>query len=153
MDFQIRQIKREDIQKVQKLIETCGPHVAAYNIYAYWMLSEYCPSTSFAVFEKDAIIGVITAIQSIEKETAFIWQICVDKNHRGKNIAYNLIEKVVNSCRDLKLKTVELSITDTNEASLNLFAKFAKDNSLELKHLKDETIGSTTDKVFQIKLD
>jgi L-2,4-diaminobutyric acid acetyltransferase len=152
MNAIIRNISDSDIEKVQSLIKRNGPYVYSYNIYVYWILSKYYNSTTIVAEYNNNIIGIITGLQSIDKNTIFIWQLCVDEVYRRQNIAIKLINSLFESSKRMGIKAIELTITEENHKSLALFKKFTYLNKLQLDENGLEVIGDIREKLYRIKI-
>jgi L-2,4-diaminobutyric acid acetyltransferase len=133
------------------LLDRCKPYVLAHHEYIYWMLSNYHSETCFVYTEEERIAGFSGTVQSIEKSSVFIWQICVDPDYRRKNIALNLLKELEKPLREKLFQNIQLSITDGNTASLNLFTSFAEQCNLNFKKTDSVTISGKQESVYIIE--
>lgn len=149
----IRSLRKGDSEKVLELVKKCGPFVAPYNVYAYWILENYYYSTCKVAEVDKKIIGFISGMPSIDKKCIFIWQICIDEEYRKQGIAGKLLDALFNSAKEQNLEYIELSISDINNTSMNLFKKYSKDNNYIIREKEKEQFGKITEIIYQIKLD
>ena len=148
----IKNLEINDIDLVIELLSKNRPYVVPHHKYQYWILSKYHSMTSYVFIESNRIVGFLGCLQSSERNSIFIWQICVDENHRNKGIAKKLLNKLVLAIKELEISVIDLSITEGNEASKALFVKFAKSISSEL--IQEESIEINDDKenVYKIEI-
>jgi L-2,4-diaminobutyric acid acetyltransferase len=150
--MEVRNIQEGDSAAVLKLIEKCGPYVAPYNVYAYWILENYYSSTCIVAEENNNIIGFISGMPSIDRGSIFIWQICVHSDYRGKGISVLLLDALIKKAKELKFKKIELSISDSNAISQSLFKSYAKKNNFDLKEKKKCAFGSIVEIVYEFNI-
>jgi L-2,4-diaminobutyric acid acetyltransferase len=146
-----RNLSKTDIPFIMDLLDRCKPYVLAHHEYIYWMLSNYHSKSCFVFAEGEQIIGFLGTLQSIEKSTAFIWQICVDPDYRRKNIAFKLLKELEKLLRDKTIQNIQLSIADGNSASFNLFDSFSKQNDLTFRKIDSIEISGNVDSVYIIE--
>lgn len=148
----IKNFKSEDIDSVIELVNKCRPYVVPHHNYQYWILSKYHSQTSFVYTESNKIIGFLACLQSLECHSIFIWQICVDENHRKKSIAKKLLNKLSSAMKELKISRIDLTITEGNEASKSLFSKYAR--SVSSKLILDESVKiiENIENVYKIEM-
>lgn len=145
----IRTLKKGDSEGIRKLVEKCEPFVVAHNLYVYWILENYYPHTSFVSGEEKKIIGFLGAMPATDKGCIFLWQICVHPDYRRGGIAYKLIKALLDVQKEFKIKHIQFSITDENEASKRMFGAYAERNNLKMVELRKEKIGQRTDILYQ----
>ncbi len=150
--MEVREIRKNDLEKIIELIKQGIPYVLPYNVYVYWILQNYYSSTCKVVESEDKIIGYISGIPSLDKETIFIWQLCVDIKHRGDGIGTMMIDSLVSEAKRLGYCNIQLSISDTNIASQTLFKSYAEKKSMEIYEKGIEKFEDQTEFVFQINI-
>lgn len=92
--------------------------------YAYLMMAEYFSDRCMIAQDGDITVGFVTGfVQYKSPDTLFVWQVAVDKNYRGQNIAFDMICKLFES---LPVKNIEATITKENKSSMRLFRKIAE---------------------------
>lgn len=97
------------------------------SVYKYIMMCEYFDETCIVAREGDEVVGFITAfIPPKQPDTLFIWQVGVAESQRGKGLALDLLERLIERdvCRDVRY--VEATVTPSNKASQSLFKKLAR---------------------------
>lgn len=134
----IRTIRNDDLDSIMELISRCQPYVIPHHKYQYWMISKYHSKTSFVYLEDGKVLGFLGCIQSIEMNSVFIWQICVDKSCRGMGIAARLLKDLVEMMKENDINRIDLTISKENEVSKKLFESFA--DSISSRLILDETL-------------
>jgi L-2,4-diaminobutyric acid acetyltransferase len=73
-------------------------------------------------------IGFVTGFRRPEKhDTLVVWQIAVEREHRGRGVAAAMLDHLVARVRDEgRLRCVETTIGPDNVASQSLFRSFAE---------------------------
>ncbi|HEX9061963.1 MAG TPA: GNAT family N-acetyltransferase [Clostridia bacterium] len=150
--MRIRNLREGDASQVLNLIEQCGPYVAPYNVYAYWILENYYSSTCYIAEENNRIIGFISGMPSNDKQSIFIWQLCVHSEFRGRRIAVSLLDSLISKAKELKFEKIELSISESNSDSQNLFKSYLHKNDMELLEKKRCSFGNVIETVYEFRL-
>lgn len=148
----IKNLEIEYVDSVIELLDKCRPYVVPHHKYQYWILCKYHSKTSFVYIEANKIIGFIGCLQSSECNSVFIWQICVDENHRNKGIAKKLLNELTSVMKEMDISTIDLTITDGNESSRKLFSQFAKSISSELILEESVEIYEDKENVYKIEI-
>lgn len=150
--MKVRSLREGDASQVLNLIEQCRPYVAPYNVYTYWILENDYSSACYIAEENDKIIGFISGIPSIDKQSIFIWQLCFHIDYRGRGIASSLLNSLINKVKELKFEKIELSISESNSTSQNLFKSYLHKNNLELAEKKISVFGNIIETVYEFIL-
>lgn len=115
----------EDGAAMWELAETST--LDSNSVYKYIMMCEYFDETCIVAREGNEVVGFITAfIPPKQPDTLFVWQVGVAESQRGKGLALDLLERLIERdvCRDVKY--VEATVTPSNKASQSLFKKLAR---------------------------
>jgi L-2,4-diaminobutyric acid acetyltransferase len=150
--MEIRNFANNDTKEIIELVSKSRPYVVPYNMYTYWILQNYYGSTCKVIQNDDRLLGYISAIPSIDKNTLFIWQLCIDEEYRGKGLGTMLITSIISEANVLGYDNIQFSISETNIASQTLFKNFAeksKSNIYEKDKIQFEEI---TEILFQIDI-
>lgn len=147
----IRNLMKSDIPMVMDLLERCKPYVQTHHEYSYWLLSQYYSKSCFVYTEGGKILGYLGALESIVKSTLFVWQICVDPEHRRKNIGIKLLKELESRLQNNTFKSIQLTITDGNSASFNLFKRFSEQSNLNFEKIDSIEISGVQDSVYIIE--
>ena len=75
------------------------------------------------VDEEDNAVAGFIVVETVLDE-AHITDLAVADGYRRKGIAGNLVKKVLDFARGLKVKSVFLEVRERNEAAINLYRKF-----------------------------
>lgn len=122
----ISNIKKADMDEIRIFLKDCAPYVVPHHKYIYWMMEHYYASTCFVAKEDNHIIGFLSALPSMDKNCAFLWQIAVSKNQQNRGIAKRLLEAFTTEARKLGLSSIQMSINENNIPSHKLFQKYAE---------------------------
>ncbi|MBK0418200.1 diaminobutyrate acetyltransferase [Leucobacter sp. CSA1] len=92
--------------------------------YSYLLWCRDFAETSAIATVADDPAGFVTGYTRPESpETLMIWQIAVGERHRGRGLALQMLEELVDRTGTSRLET---TITADNDASSRLFAAFAE---------------------------
>lgn len=148
----VRKLRESDASQILDLVKECGPYVVPYNVYAYWILENYYSSTCMVVEDNNRVIGFVSSMPSMDKGLLFIWQICVHKDYRGKGVAALLLDSLFMAAKEHGFVKLELSISEGNNASMNLFRSFSEKNNLMMHEKNRYKFGNITEIVYEISL-
>ena len=121
--YTIREPEKNDAKQIYDLVKKSK--VLDLNSHYLYLLqtTHFKNSCSVALFENQ-IIGFVSGYYlPNENDTLFIWQVAVDKNHRGKNLALNLIDNIVSR---KNIRYLISTVSPSNISSQRVFEKFAK---------------------------
>nr|WP_102026302.1 diaminobutyrate acetyltransferase [Salirhabdus sp. Marseille-P4669] len=97
------------------------------SAYKYIMMSEYFANTCVVAKEDEKLVGFVTAFIPPEKQdVVFVWQIGVNPNYQGKQIASKLLHELINRSTCRNVRYLEATVTPSNKASQALFKGFAR---------------------------
>ncbi|MEW2503477.1 diaminobutyrate acetyltransferase [Amycolatopsis sp. CA-161197] len=95
--------------------------------YAYLLwCRDFAESSVVARVDGEAVGFVIAYRRPSEPDVALVWQVAVDSSQRGKGLAGQLLDALYARLVDDGVRFLETTITPDNEASIRLFASFAK---------------------------
>ncbi|WP_410655704.1 diaminobutyrate acetyltransferase [Amycolatopsis sp. lyj-112] len=103
--------------------------------YAYLLLSHDFADTSVVAKVDGTAVGFVLGYR--KHDVGFVWQVAVDASQRGKGLAGALLDELFQRLVAQGVRYLETTITPDNEASIRLFASFAKrwDATLERRDL------------------
>lgn len=94
--------------------------------YAYLLWCRDFAATSVLATVDGEPAGFVTGYRRPDRvDTLMVWQVAVDERFRGRRIAHRMLDAVVDQL-DAPVATMETTITADNEASIALFAAFAR---------------------------
>ncbi|MDF0373027.1 MULTISPECIES: diaminobutyrate acetyltransferase [Streptomyces] len=105
--------------------------------YSYLLWCRDFAATSVVARDEngDPIAFVTGYIRPDRPETLVVWQVAVDRAHRGKGLAATLLDALTaRVASDQGLTSVETTITPDNTASDRLFTSFAQRHDVPLEH-------------------
>ena len=102
--------------------------------YAYLLWCRDFAATSVVATVEDRLAGFVTGYRRPEQpETLMVWQVAVDEQHRGKRVASQMLDGLVDGL-ERPVSSLETTITPDNQASLRLFSRFAESRGAHVMH-------------------
>jgi len=104
-----------------------SPPLDLNSVYYYYILCRDFSDTCVVAENNQQITGFISAYRKPrEPSCLFVWQVAVTKESRGRQLASNMLEWLVDSMACNDMCVLETTITPSNHASLSLFKRFAE---------------------------
>lgn len=101
--------------------------------YAYLLWCRDFARTSAVARIAGDVVGFVTGyLRPDAPDTVVVWQIAVDAAHRGKGIAAELLEHLVERMLAHGVRYLETTITADNTASITLFSALARRRAADL---------------------
>lgn len=102
--------------------------------YLYLLQTTHFASTSAVALDDNNVVGFVTGYLIPEQPDAlFVWQVGVDANYRGQNIAGRLIENILQRDNLSQVQYIHTTVSPSNASSLRLFEKLASHLKCEIK--------------------
>ncbi|WP_455368285.1 GNAT family N-acetyltransferase [[Eubacterium] cellulosolvens] len=115
----IRTVKEKDFLEIMNLASKCNP-IPIERDSIYHLFTKYFSNTCFVAEMDDKIVGYILGfISQLEKNVAYIHNICVSPDLRRKKIGSNLYQIFFQSMKKEKCKKIFLIINPINKLSIN----------------------------------
>lgn len=140
----VKNVEEKDASLIKHLALSCPP-LDVHTPYTYWVLCRYFNKSCFVMYDGEAPIGYITAIDI--DEGVFIWQIGVIESYRGRGYASLLIDKVYEYA-GLKNLDMFVTIDKENKKSYNSFNGFCKKHNLKFEEIGSLSIDDFDDPLF-----
>ncbi len=123
----LRQPQRSDGAALHNLIAACPP-LDLNSIYAYLLLCLHHAQTSVVAEVDGELVGTITAyIPPQQPDSLFVWQVAVAPQQRGQGLGRRMLQHLLAGCMEQhQLRWMETTISPSNEASNQLFTRFAR---------------------------
>jgi L-2,4-diaminobutyric acid acetyltransferase len=84
----------------------------------------------------DKIVGFVSGYMiPNEKDTLFIWQVAVDENYRGNDLARRLILDIVQR-EELGIDFLHTTVSPSNSSSIRVFEKVANHYETKMESVK-----------------
>ena len=110
---------------IYQLIKSCPP-LDTNSIYYYYILCRDFSETCVVAEQNHQIMGFLSAYRKPqESDCLFVWQVAVSNEARGQHSATNMLDWLIARTTCENIRTVETTISPTNDASQNLFKRFA----------------------------
>ena len=142
LDFQIRNVKLEDIKEVYKLLVANRPYVGLNSRYTYFLLAKDFSDTCVVAEHDGKIIAFSSGyVPPSRPDTFFSWETVVHRDYRGHSLQKHML-----------LHQIEITSAKYFEGTVNPSNKISEKNFLELAELlntKCETKMLFTEEDFE----
>lgn len=92
--------------------------------YLYLIQTLHFTDTCSVALDEDKVIGFVSGYTiPNQKDKLFIWQVAVDSNYRGQNIALKLIDFIIKNNKSIKY--INTTVSPSNNSSIRVFEKLA----------------------------
>ncbi|WP_428775134.1 diaminobutyrate acetyltransferase [Vibrio sp.] len=115
-----------DGDNIHQLIASCPP-LDVNSSYCNFLQSVHFNQTSVLAECNGEIAGFISGyLKPNSERELFIWQVAVSPRHRGKGLAYHMLQELLLREELSGVQALETTITKDNQGSWNLFKKLDK---------------------------
>lgn len=112
-----------DGDAIFSLVASCPP-LDVNSSYCNFLQSYHFSKTCLIAEYDNELAGFISGYKKPDEPTVlFIWQVAVSPRHRGKGLAYKMLQKLLQRDSTKSIQALETTITHNNEASWALFKK------------------------------
>ncbi|MFI6166562.1 diaminobutyrate acetyltransferase [Nocardia sp. NPDC051052] len=95
--------------------------------YAYVLWCRDFAATSVVAERAGRVVGyVIGFVRPQAPDTVFVWQVAVDRAHKGKGIGAQMLHALLNNVAAQDVSKLETTISPDNAASIALFSSVAR---------------------------
>lgn len=95
--------------------------------YFYLTIADRFADTSVIARSGDRIVGFIAGLRPPKAhDTVFVWQITVAGEVRGRGIAHEMLRTLLERLAPQGVRYLDASVTPSNEASQQMFRRFAE---------------------------
>jgi ribosomal protein S18 acetylase RimI-like enzyme len=116
--YKIRQVREKDFIEIMNLASKCGP-IPIERDSIYHLFTRYFANTCFVAEMDNKIVGYILGfISQLEKNVAYIHNICISPDFRRKKIGSSLYQKFFQNMKKEKCQRVFLIINPVNKLSI-----------------------------------
>jgi ribosomal protein S18 acetylase RimI-like enzyme len=117
-NFTIRPVREKDFFEIMNLASKCDP-IPIERDSIYHLFTKYFANTCFVAEMDDKIVGYILGfISQLEKNIAYIHNICVSPDFRRKKIGSSLYQKFFQNMKKEKCQRIFLIINPINRLSI-----------------------------------
>ncbi|NLS12092.1 diaminobutyrate acetyltransferase [Vibrio sp. SM6] len=118
-----RQPHIHDGDDVNQLIADCPP-LDINSAYCNFLQTSHFNQTCVVAECNGAIAGFISAYRKPDApQELFVWQVAVSPRHRGKGLAFHMLQELLQRDGLQDIAALETTITKTNRGSWRLFEK------------------------------
>ena len=105
--------------------------------YSYLLFARDFAHSCRVAVQDDRVVGFVLGYRRPDDPTRlFVWQVAVDADQRGRGLSGRMLDDLVTAAGDDDpIRWVETTITDDNEASRALFARFARNRGADHEEL------------------
>lgn len=154
VELKIKQLEKNDIERVKNLVDRCRPYVVPHPDYNYWLLSQYSSEYTVLAEYEGKLVGFVSGFQIHGNPwEMFVIQICTDSDMRGSGIANMLLEELYKRHNKDGKFAVECTISPDNEASRKTFAGFAQSHGGSSEWMDLEFDGSIVERGFRVEIE
>ncbi len=122
----IRPARVNDGPAIWRLVRDSGT-LDRNSLYAYLLLCRQFADTCLVADAGGAVAGFVVAFRPPrEPQAIFVWQIGVAAAARGRGLASELLERLLQQPGCRGVSRLEATVTPSNEASRALFRSFAR---------------------------
>lgn len=111
-----------------------SPPLDLNSVYYYYILCRDFSDTCVIAETHHKIIGFISSYRKPhEPSCLFVWQVVVDSTMRGHHVASDMLDWLFSRPVCSEVRTLETTVTPSNDASRNLFKRFADHRQAQLE--------------------
>lgn len=126
MDVDIRPPCLNDGAAISRLVKESRT-LDVNSSYLYFLLAEHFSNTCAVAQVDNELVGFVTAyFLPSDPSVLFVWQIAVAPSVRGKGLALAMLKNLAKRDWFPQIKEIQCTISPSNQASNQLFAKFAE---------------------------
>ncbi|MDD5094732.1 MAG: diaminobutyrate acetyltransferase [Dehalococcoidia bacterium] len=116
-----------------KLIRSCPP-LDLNSAYYYYILCRDFADTCVVAESEGRVVGFISAyLRPRQPDCIFVWQVAVDPDFRGRQIASSMLEWLIKQLHHHKIRTMETTVSPSNQPSQALFRGFTQRHQASLE--------------------
>lgn len=136
-----------DGESIHRLISK-SPPLDTNSVYNYYLLCHHFADTCMVAEFQGEIVGFISAyFPPNEPGNLFIWQVAVDENLRGQNLASMMIGCLLSRPECNHAEKLTATVNPSNDASRGLFEKYCQSidsNIIESEFISESDFGDQT---------
>lgn len=124
--LRVREARPEDGAQLWRLVKE-SESLELNSGYSYVMMSRFFSDSCLVAEEDDQVIGFVAAfVPPSDPDAVFVWQIGVDRGHRGRGLAGRLLLELLKTERCRPLKRLIATVSPDNKPSMALFRSLAR---------------------------
>lgn len=124
LEFQIRNLKLEDVKEVYKLLVANRPYVGLNSQYTYFLLAKDFSDTCVVVEQDGKIIAFSSGyVPPSRADTFFNWESVVHRDYRGHSLQKRML---LHQIKITNAKYFEGTVNPSNKVSKRNFCELAE---------------------------
>lgn len=152
-----RFVQVKDYELLRDLAYRCKP-LDLHTPYTYWVCCNYFPDFCIVLEnENNTPIGYIMGL--VQNNTAFVWQIGILEEYRGKKCSVFLLDTFIKSCKTHGIDRFQTTIDPLNQNSNSAFKNYAFSHSyswtqvgeLTVKDSQENKLETEHERIFEMK--
>lgn len=121
----VRKPTAMDGMNVHRLIAQCPP-LDPNSVYCNLLQCSHFADTAVLVEAQGEVVAFMSGyVKPTDAQVLFVWQVAVAETWRGHGLAGRMLDALIQRPELSAIRFLETSITPANEASANLFRRFA----------------------------
>lgn len=102
--------------------------------YSYLLWCRDFADTTVVARVSGEVVGFVSGfLRPTAPDTVLVWQVAVDPSQRGKGLAGAMLDHLADRLADREVRWMETTVTPDNEASIAMFASFARRRSATME--------------------
>lgn len=123
----LRRPRASDGYEIHQLIAS-SPPLDLNSIYSYYLLSDHFRESCVVAECQGRVVGFLSAYRMPHQpETLFVWQVVVSQALRGQQVAWRMLDSLLQRFERGALRQVEATVNPSNLASRSLFERLARE--------------------------
>ncbi len=123
-NYKIIKPNLNDWPKIKKrIIKSMPKEPSAYVPFLHLIQSTLLADESLIAKKENKIIGIITTLNLLSKNKAYIHHFCVHETHRGCGIGSGLMRMMLRTLEEKNYKTVHLRVDNENKKAIKFYKK------------------------------
>jgi ribosomal protein S18 acetylase RimI-like enzyme len=144
-NVRIRTVKEKDFFEIMNLASKCDP-IPVERDSIYHLFTKYFANTCFVAEIDNQIVGYILGfISQLEKNVAYIHNICIAPDLRRKKIGSGLYQKFFQNMKNEKCQKIFLIINPKNKLSISYHESLGFNISKEGEEFYVEGVRASKD--------
>ncbi|WP_419771087.1 MAG: diaminobutyrate acetyltransferase [Candidatus Marinarcus sp.] len=132
-ELHFRKPTKSDLKEIYTLV--CKSQVLDVNSeYLYLLQTTHFKNSCCVAVENSKVVGFVSGYIIPDKpNTLFIWQVVVHEKQRGKNLACQIIENILQAKEMVAVEYINTTVSPSNKSSQRVFQKIAEKFNTNMK--------------------
>ena len=127
----IRKPEKNDANKIYDLVKK-SKVLDVNSEYLYLLQTTHFKDTCAVAVHENKVIGFVSGYMLPDnKDTLFIWQVAIDDEYRGNDLARRVILNIIKR-DEIGVNNIYSTVSPSNKASLRVFEKVANELNTQI---------------------